>query len=204
VNITVGIFDLFAYSVPGALYLALLGYLGFRLDLVEPAAVAGVPGVLLVIAVVLLSYLLGYLAYPVGALANRLLPRRRRRDPRAEFRRRNPAARDRDYVDADPFLLLSGLQLHDVDVSAEVVRLRASGLMLRNSAPPLLFAAIVAVVDVFAGPRPLVAAVSAVLFAAVSVVLLAQGRKIGHWASIKTLELCFWLPDLDERVRRSA
>ncbi|OLF18910.1 hypothetical protein [Actinophytocola xanthii] len=203
-NITVGIFDLFAYSVPGALYLALLAYLGFRLDLVEPAAVAGVPGVLLVVAVVVLSYLLGYLAYPVGALANRLLPRRRRRDPRAEFRRRNPAAQDRDYVGADPFLLLSGLQLHDADVAAEVVRLRASGLMLRNSAPPLLFAAVAAVVETFAGPRPVVAAVSAALFAAVSVVLLAQGRKIGHWASIKTLELCFWLPDVDERVRRSA
>jgi hypothetical protein len=203
VNITVGIFDLVAYSVPGSLYLGFLTYVGFRLNLVEPAAVAGVPGVLLVVGVVVLSYLLGFLAYPVGALANRLLPRRRRRDPRAEFRRRNPAAQDRDFVAADPFLLLSALQLHDADVAAEVARLRASGLMLRNSAPPLLFAAVAAVVETFAGPRPLPAATFAAVFAAVSVVLLVQGRKLGYWASLKTLELCFWLPEVDDRVRRS-
>lgn len=201
VNLAIGIFDLFAYSVPGSLYLSLLGYLAFRLNVAEPAAVFGVPGVLLLIGVVLLSYLLGYLAYPLGAAANRLVPRRRHRDPRAEFLGRTPAAKGRDYVRADPFLLLGALQLHDQDAAADALRLRATGLMLRNSAFPLLMAAVAAVVEAFAGPKPLIAVCCAVLFAVTSVALITQGRKLGHWATMKTLELCFWLPDVDERVR---
>jgi hypothetical protein len=199
VNIAVGIFDLFVYAVPGSLYVTLLGYLAFRLNVTEPAAVFGIPGVLLLVGVVLLSYLLGYLAYPLGAVANRLVPKLRRRDSRAEFLRRSPAARGRDYVRADSFLLLGALQLHNLEAGAEVVRLRATGLMLRNSAPPLLMAAVAAVVEVFAGPRPPVAAGCAVLLAVMSVSVVTQGRKVGYWASIKTLELCFWLPDVDER-----
>lgn len=201
VNIAVGIFDLFAYSVPGSLYLTFLGYLAFRLNVAEPAAVFGVPGVLLLIGVVLLSYLLGYLAYPLGAVANRLVPRLRHRDPRAEFLGRTPAARGRDYVRADPFLLVGALQLHDREAATEVLRLRATGLMLRNSAFPLVVAAVAGVVEAFAGPRPLIAVCCAVLFAVASVALVTQGRKLGHWASMKTLELCFWLPDVDERFR---
>lgn len=200
-NIAVGVFDLFAYSVPGSLYLTFLGYLVFRLNLAEPAAVFGLPGALLLVGAILLSYLLGYLAYPLGAVVNRLVPQRGKRDPRAEFLRRSPAAKDRDYVRADPFLLLAALQLNNLEAGTEVIRLRATGLMLRNGAPPLLVGAIASVVEVFVGPRPLVAAGCAVLFAVTSVVLVTQGRKHGRWASIKTLEMCFWLPDIDERFR---
>ncbi|WP_460402758.1 hypothetical protein [Actinophytocola sediminis] len=199
-NIAVGIFDLFAYTVPGSLYLTFLSYLAFRFNLTEPAAVFGVPGVLLLIGAVLFSFLLGYLSYPLGAVTNRLVPRRRRRDhPRVEFVRRTPAAKDRAYVRADPFLLLGALQLHDIDAGTEVLRQRATGLMLRNCAPPLLIAAVAGVVEIFTGSRPVIAAGCAVLLAVASVVLVTQGRKHGHWASIKTLELCFWLPDIDDR-----
>lgn len=199
-NLAVGIFDLFAYSVPGSLYLTLFGYLAFRLGIAEPAAVFGAPGVLLVIAVVLLSYLLGFLAYPLGAVAHQVVPTRRHRDARAEFVRRTPVAGGRDYVRADPHLLVGALQVYDQEAAGDVHRLRASGLMLRNSAAPLLLAAVVAVVEAVTGPRPLVAVTCAVLFAVTSVVLVTQARKLAEWASIKTLELCFWLPDIDERL----
>jgi hypothetical protein len=42
--------------------------------------------------------LVGYLAYPLGASANRVVPRRRERRPRQEFLGRVPTARGRDYV----------------------------------------------------------------------------------------------------------
>ncbi|HWM02637.1 MAG TPA: hypothetical protein VNP92_09915 [Actinophytocola sp.] len=200
-TIPVGIFDLFAYSVPGSLYLALVSYLALRTGLVEPTALTGVNGVLLVVAAVLLSYLFGFLAYPLGELAHRLLPELRRRDPRADFLRRNPAARDREFVRADPHLLLAALQLHDHEVAADITRLRASGLMLRNSAAPVSLAAVVAAVEVFTGPHPVLAAGCAVALLGVAPTLVAQGRKFGRWADIKTLELAFWLPDVDARVR---
>ena len=56
-------------------------------------------------------------------------------------------------------------------------RLRASGLML-----PQLRA-------------------SAGALAAGSVALLVHGRRLSLWAGLKTLELAFWLPDVDERAQ---
>jgi hypothetical protein len=204
VTFAVGIFDLFTYTIPGSLYLAFFGYLATRLDWVDPGAVGRMPVLLLVIALVVASYLLGYLAYPLGAVATRVLPRRRIRRPREEFLHRNPAARGRSYVHADPFLLLSAVELHNKEVAAEVTRLRASGLMLRNCAPPLLLGAGATIVELILGRNPVFMAGSAVLLVAGFCSLIVQGRRLGHWASLKTLELCFWLPDIDERCRAEA
>jgi hypothetical protein len=201
VNIVVGVFDLFTYAIAGGLYLAVVGYIAGRLGLFDLGALNDVNGVLLVIGVVVLSYLCGILGYPLGALMNRLIPRRRKDPPRAEFRRRNPGARDRDYVNADSFLLLAAISLHDLDVAAEVNRLRASGLMARNAGPALALAASTALVEVFTSGHPVPALVCAVVFAPASVLLILEGRRLGHMASIKTLELCFWLPDIDDRIR---
>ena len=200
-NIVVGVFDLFTYAIAGGLYLALGGYVADRIGLVELSALNGVNGVLLVVGAVVASYLLGILGYPLGALLNRVVPRRRRETPRVEFRRRNPAARDREYVGADSFLLLAAVQVHDTELAADVNRLRASGLMARNAGPALALAGVTAVVEVFTGGRPWLAAGCAVVFGAASVLLVLQGRKLGHMASLKTLELCYWLPDIDERTR---
>ena len=200
-NIVVGVFDLFTYTIAGGFYLALAGYIADRIGLVDLAAVSNANGVLIVIGVVVLSYLLGLVSYPLGALENRLIPRRRRRDARAEFLRRNPSARDRDFVRADSFLLLCAIQLHDMDAANEVNRLRATGLMSRNAGPSLALAAVTALVEVFTSGHPLLAAICVVMFAGGSLLLTMEGRRISHMASIKTLELSFWLPDIDAKLR---
>jgi hypothetical protein len=189
VTFVVGVFDLLTYTIPGSLYLAFLGYLAARLHLIDIAAVDRTPVLLLVIAVVVLSYLLGYIAYPLGHAANRIALKRNRRRPLEEFLGRNPAARGRDYVQADPYLLLSAVELHDKDVAAEVARLRAGGLMLRNAAPPLMLACVAAIVELFFGSRPALAAGCAALFAVGFFSLIVQGRRLGHWAILKTLEV---------------
>ncbi len=198
----IGIFDLFTYTIPGSLYLALLSYVAIRVSWIEPGMITSAPTVLVVIVLVLLSYLVGYLAYPLGATVNELLPARRERLAGQEFVRRVPAAGGREYVNADPALLLSGLQLHDMDAAVEVTRLRATGLMLRNSSPPLALAAIAGIVELFASRHPVLAAVSAVVFGVASVILIVQGRRLRHWANLKTLELCFWVPELDAKLAK--
>jgi hypothetical protein len=200
VNLVVGVFDLFTYAIAGGLYLALAGYVASRVDLVDLAALNGTNGVLLVIGAVVLSYLCGIVAYPLGAAMNKLLPGGRGQ-ARTEFLRRNPTARDRPFVRADSFLLLSALQMHDMDAATEVNRLRASGLMARNSGPALALASVTALVEVFTSGHPVPALVCAVVFAPASVLLILEGRRLGHMASIKTLELCFWLPGIDDRIR---
>jgi hypothetical protein len=59
VTFVVGMFDLFTYTIPGSLYLAFFGYLATRLHWVDLAAVDRTPVLLLVIAIVVASYLLG-------------------------------------------------------------------------------------------------------------------------------------------------
>jgi len=201
VTFAVGIFDLFTYTIPGSLYLGFFSYVAFRLHWVDPGAVVRLPTLLLVVILVLASYLLGYMAYPVGALLNRLLPQYRDRQIRQEFLSRVPAARDRAYVQADRSFLLGAIQLQDKDVAVEVTRLRASGLMLRNSAPALGLGIIAAVVEIFASDRRGLAAACAVVLAAGVVALIVQGRRLSHWAGLKTLELAFWIPDVDEKTR---
>jgi hypothetical protein len=202
VSFAIGIFDLFTYAIPGSLYLAFLGYLAARLHWVDPAAAGRAPVVLLTIGVAVVSYLLGYVAYSVGERVERILPTWRRRRPREEFHRRVPAAAGREFVEADRFLLLSALQLHDKDVALEVTRVRANGLMLRNAAPPLLFGFAAAVVELVLGANPLLAIFAAVLCLGGFGSLIAQGRRLRHWAGLKTLELCFWLPEVDALLRQ--
>ncbi|MGW4833206.1 hypothetical protein ACWEOG_36810 [Amycolatopsis japonica] len=199
-NFVIGVFDLFAYTIPGALYVAFFGYLGAKLHILTAASIGGVPTAVLVVVIVVLSFLLGYLAYPLGDALERIVPRRRDRDAAVEFVRRMPAAKDRAFLKESPHLLLCALQLHDKEVAADVTRLRASGLMVRNCAPPLLFGAVAAIVDIFAGKHPFIAAVIAALLLFSSLTLVSQGRKLGLWAGMKTFELCFWLPEIDEKL----
>lgn len=200
----VSIFDLLTYAVSGSLYLALLSYVAVRLHLVDLGSVGSTPALVLAVMAVLVSYLLGYLAYPLGEAMNRIVPRRRRRNAKKEFVGRVPAAASRDYVHADPHLLLSAIELHNKDVALEVTRVRAAGLMLRSSAPALMLGVVAAILEAIFGSKPWVAAGCAVLLAVWSVSLIAQGRKFGLWATLKTLELCFWLPDIDDRCRTKA
>lgn len=197
VTFAVSLFDLFTYSIPGALYLGFFGYLAARLHWIDVDMAARTPTTVLIGAIIVLSYLLGYLGYPVGAMTNRLVPRRRVRRPRQEFLERVPAARGRAYVQADSFLLLSALLHYDKDLAVESMRYRAAGLMLRNSAPPLALGFVASIVELFLDRDPVPAAVCAVLLVTGFFGLAVQGRRVGYWASLKTLELCFWLPDID-------
>lgn len=120
----------------------------------------------LVVVIVVLSFLLGYPAYPLGNALERVVPRKRHRNVREEFLRRVPAAKDRAFVAENPHLLLSGLQLHDKEV------------------------AIAAIVEIFTGKQPFIAAACAVLFVLASLTLVSQGRKLAYWATLKTLGLC--------------
>jgi hypothetical protein len=200
VTIAVGLFDLFTYAIPGGMYLAFLGYLTVRLHWIAPGAFTSTPAVLLVIAAILLSYVLGYLADPIGKFTNRVVPQRRRGSAVEEFLTRVPAARDRDYIHADKHLLLWAAHLHNRDTALEVTRLRATGLMLRNAAPPLLFGLVAAIVELVTGAKPAPAIATALVLAAGFVILTSQGRKLRYWAALATLEICFWIPDIDAKT----
>jgi hypothetical protein len=69
--------------------------------------------------------------------------------------------------------------------------------MLRHSAPPLLAGAAVALVEVAAGDHRLPALAAAAVLALAAWGGIARGREVGQWALRKTLEVAFWMDDVD-------
>lgn len=197
----IGVFDLFTYGIPGALHLSLIAYVLFRLQLVHPGDVFGAPSVLLLVGGAVLSYLLGHLTYPLSALLDKLAPRWHYdvESARREFVARVPEARKRPFVHANIHVLLAAAELHDKEAATEITRLRGIALMLRNSALAMSGGLVVAVIELFVGAHRGIAGTCALLLLIGLVGAIREGRGTQHFDRLKTLEICFWLPDIDEK-----
>ncbi|MFE0874283.1 hypothetical protein ACFW4X_05230 [Streptomyces smyrnaeus] len=201
-TLAVGIFDLFTYGIPGALHLSLIIYVLARLDLIDLASLASAPSVLQLVGAAVASYLLGQLAYPLSALLDKVAPRWNWSGDHArlEFVARVPESRGRAFVRADTSLLLAAAELHDKEAAGEITRLQGVALMLRNSALALVFALVVAVLELVLGPARLPAGGCAALLLVSLIAAIRHGRRVRHWDRLKTLEICFWIPDIDDRL----
>jgi len=93
----------------GALYVAFFGYLGAKLHILTVASLGGVPTVVLVVVIVVLSFLLGHLAYPVGEAMESIVPRSRKKGtpPRSSYagRPRPRAVRSRSRTNISCWVL---------------------------------------------------------------------------------------------------
>ncbi|MEO3754028.1 hypothetical protein [Streptomyces sp. B6B3] len=198
----VGVFDVFTYAIPGALHLSVTAYVLARLDIVDPGVPLSGPATLVVIGALGASYALGHVMYPLSAVLEKLVPRwhRREEEARDEFLSRVPRARDRAFVRADLPLLLAAAEQYNRETAGEVLRVRGLTLMLRGTALALSLATLTALAELAAPDRRWFAAACAVALAAGAVGAIREGRKFQHWARLKTLELCFWIPDIDERI----
>ncbi|MET9859102.1 hypothetical protein ABZY93_07205 [Streptomyces smyrnaeus] len=201
-TLAVGIFDLFTYGIPGALHLSLIIYVLARLNIIDLAGLASAPSVLQVVGAAVASYLLGQLAYPLSALLDKVAPRWNWSvdHARLEFVARVPESRERAFVRTDPSLLLAAVELHDKEAAGEITRLQGVALLLRNSALALVFALVVAVIELVLGPARLPAGGCAALLLVSLIAAIRHGRRVRHWDRLKTLEICFWIPDIDDRV----
>lgn len=198
-RLSLGIFDVFTYAIPGSLYLALGVYLGARLDWLGTEELGHLPAVLLISGIVVISYLVGHLTYFVGSLVDRAFPFWRRTPDEScrQFLQQVPAASGRPYIWAHGPILLAAVERHDKDAAQEISRLRATGLMLRNCCFPLLAGCVIAVVEAVVGGNPPVAVVCAVMLGVGGLAAVPENQKLRHWAVLKTLETCFWLPEVD-------
>jgi len=203
-SLSLGLFDVFTYTVPGSLYLSVLLFVADSLHLVRVQSFTGVPSVVLVAGLLIASYMLGWTAEPIAEMLNRGVHFRAAKNDvvaRKEFAAQVPSAAGRPFVQADIYLLLAAAEIHAQDAATEISRLRATGLMLRNCSVPFLTACAVAVMEAAAGNHTAVSAVTAVLFAAATVSVLRAGRRVRTWASSKTLQVCYWIPEIDEIIR---
>jgi hypothetical protein len=203
-SLSLGIYDVFSYAIPGSLYLALGAYIVGRLHLAEVTKLAHGPTVLVVGGIIVASYLLGFVTYPLASAIEGLLRfHKSSEDARGDFLLRCPAAQDRPYAQADMRLLQAAAEVLGPDVSQEILRLRAVGIMTRNCAIPLLLTCITAAVSAIAGTRISLSLVVAFLCAAAAAAAVWQARRFRHWSHLKTLEICYWIPEIDSRLAKS-
>jgi hypothetical protein len=62
-NLTLSVFDLFAYAIPGSLYLSVLVYLLNRNGWVDLSAATNLNTAVLLVSAALASYLAGHITY---------------------------------------------------------------------------------------------------------------------------------------------
>jgi hypothetical protein len=198
-----GVFDLLAYAIPGSLYLAVFAYASHRAGWIDAPGVLSVPTLLLVVGVSVAAFLIGQAAAALDSTLDRLnpfvpvdLPGR----AKADFLRRNATAAPRRFLRSDPFTLLAALEADDNEAAAEVSRLRATGLMLGRSVPPLVLGVVTAVVEIFTGGLPLFAGLTGLVLALVAAGCLYQAATFGRWAIVRTYELCYWDDGMDDRL----
>jgi hypothetical protein len=193
-----GVFDLLAYAIPGSIYLSVFAYASHRAGWIDVPSLLNVPTVLLLLAVGVAAFLAGQASSPLGTVVDRLNPFSPADLPAAakeDFLRRNAAAAPRSFLRSDPFTLLAALEADDSEAAAEVSRLRATGLMLGRSVPPLALGVVTALVEVFTGGLPLFAGLTALVLMLIAAGCLLQSAAFARWAIVRTYELSFWNDD---------
>jgi hypothetical protein len=204
-NLSLGIFDLFATAIPGSLYLVGALYLGIRWDWIDGGDLADLDTAFAIGGTVVGSYLLGHVFAPLLRQAIEMVPLWRQGPDaaRREFLARNPDLAGRSFVELNPFTLLAGLRQHSNDAAAEVDRSRAIGLMLRSTSPAFVVGAVIAATEGVCGGEWVPGLVVGVALLAMSGLALREGRKFSHWALIHTYECAAWIPGVDELTLHS-
>jgi hypothetical protein len=203
-NITLGVYDLFAYAAPGSLYLALVIYVADRLSWVDPLRLLQSNTAVVIISGTILSYLLGHITYRLGYILSRAYGHDKNLDDAVrEFVERVPTAKSRLFLHANRAVLQAAVELHNLGAAAEIGRLRAVGLMLRNSAPVFVLGTIIELADAVTGTHIIVAVCCIVIFPIVAIGCLYQSATMRHWANMKTFELAYWIPDIDHGLSQA-
>jgi hypothetical protein len=199
-SFTLGIYDVFTYAIPGASYLALISYVLTRLHWLDATKVLHSNTTALIIGAVLASYLVGHISWGLGRATIHAM-RIWQKDmayAREEFVRRVPAAKDRSFVHANRSTLVAAIEINEMEPSLEIARLRATAIMLSNVAPAFMLAVVVSIVEAITGNSPAFTALSAVVLFLAAAGSLWNSARLSYWADLKTLELAFWIPKIDE------
>jgi hypothetical protein len=193
-SLTLSIFDIFAYAIPGSLYLTLITYISQRLGWLNLDFAKDLNTTVLFIGVGVASYLLGHISYDLGRFVDQVLPwwRKRVPDGRQEFLARVPTSKGKLLADTDPFFLQVATEVRAKEAAIDISRFRAVGIMLRNCVPALLLASAVAVAEVVLGSNRILALCSSSLLLIATLAAMHHGRVLREWAISRTLSVAFW------------
>jgi hypothetical protein len=196
------VYDIFTYAVPGSLYLGALTLLFARLGWIDPARIISGNTTLVIIALAIASYLIGHVTFDIGRAVGRVLSiwAKDNEDSKRVFVKRMPRALDRPFMTVDRADLQSAIETLHPEPALEIIRLRAVGLMLRNSAPALVLGCVFAIVEIAVSTAHWPAACAAALLLLAAVGSVRQSARLMHWGAMKTFETAFWTPEIDKRL----
>ncbi len=189
-----GVFDVFANAVPGAVILTVGSYVGWRTYGLDVGEILEQNAVVLVVLGFTASMITGILIFPLARrVVKHIWPdEQMEQQVVAEFRRRSPAHADSEFVLANKYFLLRGLQAGGVQGVEVIEKYRADGILLRNTAIGFALASITAAVEVFTSTRPVPAAISCLALALATYHALRESNRRSHWAHSSTLDFAAW------------
>jgi len=189
-TIQIGIYDFFAYTIPGGLYLSVLIYALVTFRVIAPNTVYHIWQDLTITHIVIfaaLAYVTGLIFDPVQ---RRLWGRWFRFDESVkiafdEVRHRYPTLEPR-FEASQWYMLFTRIKFANSKIALDIERFNATSKMLRNISFALLLFALVQVVYLLQGYAWVL--IVMVVFVALSVVVSQQAVRFSKWFYLSTFE----------------
>lgn len=179
-SIRMGIYDFFAYTIPGGLYLLAALYVITRLkplniDLMRVS-------ILQALFFAIASYVVGIILDPLAKYLwyDRFKPEDVLSEVRAEMNRRNDQISFPD-VKIDWYVLLAYIRHQNMEMAVEIERINATKIMMRNVSFVLLLYAALPLIDLAIYGFSVWQAIVIVVCLLGSILSLKQALKFGAW-----------------------
>jgi hypothetical protein len=187
--IRIGVYDFFAYTVPGGLYLTVLIYLCtiFGLIAVDSQSLNNLSAIqILVLAV--LAYISGLIFDPVAKKWYQIFkPKGLSKKVLDDFRKKY-ASLDVKFQLGDWPILLTYLRQNASDVAADIDKYNATNIMLRNISLSLILLSAIEITQFFRTSFLIVHLVLSVVFVIASIVTVRESVKFATWFYSATYE----------------
>lgn len=181
-SIRIGIYDFFAYTIPGALYLIAIGYLAtiFGLAALDFQWLANLAG-LQALALAMCAYIGGLIVDPIAMRWSHLF---RSRDLSGikldEFKKAHPNL-DVKFKASDWPLLLAYIRRLNADLGSEIDKHNATNIMLRNVSFGLALLAVCEAIQFVVSNFYIWHAILCVLFIATSIIAVRKSIRYAGW-----------------------
>lgn len=197
-----GVFDVFANVVPGALAIFLGTYVSWRFGALT--SLDAEPLMLILVAAIL-SHTFGLILYPLGRRFSRLT----RNYSLIETARSNvnyqwPGVADSPLLHMDINPILSALRLAQPEAHGSIATHQAHAIMLRSSSVPLAGGALVAAAELGASSHRLATGLALCGLSVLTVVALQEAHRRSIWAFETAIRFALCEPSVSERLRIQA
>jgi hypothetical protein len=214
VTFSFSVFDIISHSIPGSLALLLALRVGSRLHWLSLESFSSTNSLFIAALWIGLSLLVGNLLHPLAVQLEHLLPRLFRRAPlarrvlalseheddpyglaeaKARFKLSNPNHAGEPILDEEIYCLLGRIRLNHPESAAQIERLQANSIMLRNSTIPMLLGALIFLVEAFTDPVWVRSIAIALLLGLGAILATNQSNRFARWSVTETLDMAVWI-----------